>query len=176
MSRHKYPGFKRGQVGRFLIHMQERGKRRRYEFSSRWSLPGTVLSVFESLQDVGRYPEWWPQIRSVEQISEAEGLVRMRSFLPFVLVVKLSPILEDVDAGRLVAALEGDLEGTSEWEIREVGTNLVHADFQESVVLRKDSMRSFGYVARPLLIANHAWMMRSGEQGLRRRISSLPKA
>lgn len=135
----------------------------RYVFHTEWRLATAPDEVYAALRDVASYPQWWPQVRSVRQLSHTSGEVRCRSLLPYRLVFVISREIEDPHERVLSARQTGDLDGTSRWTVHDDGT----AVFDEDVVVRKALVRVAGRLARPVLRYNHALMMRSGERGLR---------
>jgi len=119
------------------------------------------------LADVEGYPAWWPQIRSVETVDEESARVRARSFLPYTLSLLLTRAVEDQDAGVLEARIAGDLEGWSRWRLQPGGDGCV-VRYDQEVTVPGRALRAASIVGRPLLVANHAWMMRGARRGLQR--------
>jgi hypothetical protein len=144
-----------------------------YRFRSDWQLAGaTTTAVYQVLADVQQYPGWWPQVRSVRQIDENSGAMEIRSTLPYTLRVVATREIEDEVALRLRASLSGDIDGWSEWQIRTSEEGCT-ATFCEEVIAG-GRLAVASRTLRPMLEWNHARMMRSGEVGLRRRLSALP--
>jgi hypothetical protein len=139
----------------------------RYRFRSAWHVDLAADSLFEVLSDIASYPHWWRQVRSVERIDDDTATVVCRSVLPYDLRLRAERAREDRAAGALEVRLSGDLDGWSRWTLRSEGhrTALV---YDQEVVVHGRLLRGLGLVARPLLRANHAWMMRSGRVGLER--------
>ena len=141
----------------------------RYQFKEAWhvDVPGPV--VYDVLADLPSYPEWWPQVRSVERIDDDSARVVCRSLLPYSLRFDLLRAREDRRAGVLEARLLGDLDGWARWT--------VHTSERSSLLLYEQQVTTPGRllnalarVGRPALEANHAWMMRAGRQGLHQRL------
>lgn len=141
-----------------------------YRFRSRWLVPADRDTLFGVLGDLGSYPQWWPQVRSVEQYDSKTALVVVRSSLPYALRVLATSLREDPVAGVLEARLAGDVNGWSRWTLPPAGAAgpLV---YEQVVVAERPLLRRLGPVARPLFRANHAVMMRAGERGLRARVA-----
>ncbi|RZS43312.1 hypothetical protein EV193_102291 [Herbihabitans rhizosphaerae] len=118
------------------------------------------------LADLGSYPAWWPQVRSIRQVAEDAAELVCRSVLPYDLVFRASHERKDKAAGELRARLTGDLDGYAGWTIepRGHGTRLV---FTQGVEVTKPLLRRLGLIARPALLVNHELMMRQGRRGLR---------
>lgn len=137
-----------------------------YLFRSEWRLAAAPGDVFDVLEDLRTYPNWWPEVRHVDQLSDEAAVVTCRSTLPYDLVFTTTQRRRDRAAGILEAALVGDLNGWSRWTIRTNGASCV-AVFEEEVDVGKRSLRTLAPVARPAFKANHTLMMRHGERGLR---------
>ncbi len=135
--------------------------------------------MFAVLAAADAYADWWPQIRAVTRLGPDDGEVHVRSLLPWTLRLRLHRAVTDAAAGRLAVRLAGDLTGWASWEVRPEGPGSVAAYRQEvdlaapglARVLRSPAVAR---LARPVLVANHDWMMRSGERGLRRRLVGQP--
>jgi hypothetical protein len=148
-----------------------------YEFRHEWSVPAKIGDVYDVLVDVGLYPCWWPQVRAVAWAGEDRVLFVCRSMLPYSLEFVASRRREDLDAGVLEAELAGDLDGWARWSLfpsdeaasSAPGTRVV---YEQHVVTTTWLLRVLAPVARPALRANHAWMMRAGERGLRQRVAT----
>jgi uncharacterized protein YndB with AHSA1/START domain len=143
----------------------------RYAFRTQWRIAASPDRVYAALADVSTYPQWWPEVRETEQLTETSGRVRCRSLLPYDLVMVLTREVEDPVERVLRAHLDGDLIGTSEWRVRADGDGSL-ATFDEDVAVGKAAVRMAGRLARPILTYNHDRMMRSGERGLRRRLGA----
>ncbi|MGZ4448021.1 MAG: SRPBCC family protein [Nocardioides sp.] len=136
-----------------------------YRFSSRWQLGADPRRVYDVLEDVAAYPQWWPQVRAVAAAGEEVALVACRSALPYTLHVELRPVVRDRDGGELTASLAGDLVGTCSWRLGTVpGGTVLH--FEQQVTTPGRGLRAMARVARPALELNHAWMMRGARRGL----------
>ncbi|MDQ2748395.1 MAG: SRPBCC family protein [Actinomycetota bacterium] len=142
-----------------------------YVFRSTWRIEADPDRVYAALADVAGYPTWWPQVHEATQLDDVSGELRCRSLLPYDLVFVIHSEVEDAERRILRARLDGDLAGTSQWEITADGTGGTRAVFDEDVVVGKALIRLAGPVARPALRYNHDRMMRAGERGLRRHLS-----
>ncbi|PYC73959.1 polyketide cyclase [Streptomyces tateyamensis] len=152
-----------------------------YRLTSTWRLPAPPGPVYRALRDVPAYPHWWPQVRQVVRLDERTGRVRIRSALPYQLLVTAHERRQDPPrasargysrAGVLEAELAGDLVGWSRWTVGPDGAAGSLAVFEEDVRPGKALMRRLALPGRPLFLINHALMMRSGERGLRARLGS----
>lgn len=138
----------------------------RYRFRTDWTIRAPAPAVFAALVDLGSYPAWWPDVRSVTRVDDSTAEVVCRATLPFALRLRLTRVEEDERAGRLGVALSGDLEGSLTGLVREQteGTRL---EIAQQVVVRKALLRALSPVAHPVFRVNHAVMMRRGLYGLR---------
>ena len=141
-----------------------------YRFAERWHLPVAPERVFDVLADLATYPEWWPQVRKVEGINDDRGRIECRSALPYTLRFEALRGREDRAAGVLEARLVGDLDGWSRWTVIPYGdgTELL---YEQQVTTARALLRWSALLVRPLLIWNHAWMMRGGQRGLAARLA-----
>ncbi|KUG57395.1 hypothetical protein AVL62_13260 [Serinicoccus chungangensis] len=140
-----------------------------FTFREDWTLPVEPAAVLDRLVDLGAYPTWWRQVRSVEQLGLDRARVRARSVLPVPLVLVLTREREDRQTGRLRVGLAGDLQGYVEVQVTPApgGCRMV---WEQRVLLAKPGLRHLAALppARWVLRANHAAMMRSARTGLGR--------
>ncbi|MEK8173239.1 SRPBCC family protein [Streptomyces sp. M19] len=141
-----------------------------YRFRSRWDLDAPPRAVYAVLAVGEEYPLWWPQVREATRVDASVGTARIRSLIPYDLVITLGEMREDRAAGLLESRLGGDLEGWARWTVTAHGTG-TRAVFEQDVVARKPLLRRLAVPGRPLFRANHALMMRAGRRGLRRRLA-----
>ncbi|GAB2704714.1 SRPBCC family protein [Kitasatospora kifunensis] len=143
-----------------------------YRLTSAWRLPAPPALVYRALREVERYPRWWPQVREIEQLDAVSGRLRIRSVLPYDLVFTATARRQEEQPGGrggvLEAELTGDLAGWSRWTVKPDGAGASLAVFEQDVRGGKALMRLLALPGRPLFLANHALMMRSGRRGLSR--------
>jgi hypothetical protein len=137
-----------------------------YLFQSIWVIHATPADVYAVLHDVGSYSMWWPEIKRVERVNEDRFSLRVRSVLPYYLDFESTRVREDKPSGVLEARLSGDLDGYSRWTIEASG-GVTRAVFDEEVDTHKRSLNLLAPLARPAFKANHTFMMRHGQAGLR---------
>jgi hypothetical protein len=141
-----------------------------YRFEHLWHLRAQQEQVYSALADVDGYNRWWPQVREIHRLDADRGRVRIRSVLPYSLNLILTRAIQDETRGILRVDIDGDLRGWCAWQLSagEAGTC---ARFSEEVEVTPPLLQRASFVTRPLLRANHAHMMRSGERGLRRHLA-----
>lgn len=144
-------------------------KRPFYRFQTTWRIDASASDAFEVLNEIERYPAWWPEIKDVRRIGEERAEVRIRAALPYTLHIQLQKEIADKPAGILRTSLTGDLEGWSSWSITPVAGACV-LRFNEEVATTGSLMNAVAPIARPLFRLNHRLMMRHGERGLRRHL------
>jgi Polyketide cyclase / dehydrase and lipid transport len=137
-----------------------------YVFRSVWTVKAAKADVFDVLEDLGSYAEWWPEIRRAQRLGEDSFELVCRSLLPYDLVFRSAQKQRDRVGGVLEATLTGDLEGFSRWTLTSDGA-MSTAVFEEEVIANKALLRRLAMVARPAFKANHALMMAHGQAGLR---------
>lgn len=142
-----------------------------YRFRSNWEVDAPRGYVFEVLKRGENYERWWPQVKRSARLSNGRYELVARSFLPYELRMVLTESVIDEGAGILEAKLQGDLEGFSRWTLSERAGKTI-ALFEEEVVTHKRLLNTLSPIVKPLLRYNHSVMMRHGERGLRRYLSS----
>jgi ribosome-associated toxin RatA of RatAB toxin-antitoxin module len=145
---------------------------RGFVFRSQWRLPARPRGVYDVLADVETYPRWWPQVRKARRLDDLSGELTCRSLLPYDLVFRMRQEVRDPDGLVLRAHMDGDLTGTTQWTITPDGTDASIAVFDEDVSVGSGLLHTAGRLFRPALKFNHDLMMRAGEKGLRKHLSS----
>lgn len=143
-----------------------------YRFVSIWDLPAPPDAVFEILGRADDYPRWWPQVREVTSVDGTSGTTRIRSFLPYDLVMTVRERRRDPGAGVIEATLGGDLDGWVRWTVTPHGGGC-RAVYEQEVDVRRRLMRILAVPGRPVFRANHALMMRAGRRGLVARLEGV---
>ncbi len=142
-----------------------------YHFVTDWEVPAPVDDVFMALVDSLRWPEWWPGVRRVEEITPGDGYglgnVRRYVFharLPYDLTFEMRSTRVEAPT-ILEGEAHGELAGTGRWilEATEAGT---HVRYYWDVRTTRGWMNLLAPIARPLFAWNHDAVMRWGEAGL----------
>ncbi|NGO74986.1 polyketide cyclase [Streptomyces sp. YC504] len=136
-----------------------------YRFRSVWDVPAAPDAVFRVLEEVEAYPSWWREIRETIRHDEDTGVVRIRSFLPYELLVTVRSARRDPEAGVLEVAASGDLQGWARWTVSSYNGGS-RAVYEQEVRVQRGLMRRFAVPGRPVFLLNHALMMRNGRRGL----------
>jgi hypothetical protein len=140
-----------------------------YVFSDSWQTPAPRELVHDVLLDLEHYVDWWPQVRAVASSGPDDALVVCRSLLPYDLDLHLHA--ESRDPELLRVTIDGPISGYAAWRLTPAGAG-TRLDFEQRVHAVTPLFRAASYVARPVLRANHAWMMRGAERGLASRLAA----
>lgn len=139
----------------------------RFRFEEEWCLPAPPERVRETLVDLARYPEWWPQIRAVASVDSETAWLRCRSSLPYTLDLVVRSVSEELPW--LEVALDGDLTGSVRWGL-EPCEGSTRMRLRQEVEVRGVLVPA-SYLAHGVLRWNHARMMAGAQRGLRRRVA-----
>ena len=82
-----------------------------YVFRSVWTVEAAFDDVHAALVDVRTYPQWWPAIRTVDDLGDSRFGRVARSLLPYELRFVSEERPEYRRPGVIHARLSGDLEG-----------------------------------------------------------------
>ncbi|MFD9910136.1 SRPBCC family protein [Streptomyces sp. NPDC059063] len=137
-----------------------------YRFRSRWILSADPAAVYAVLERAEDYPAWWPQVREVTRVDDRSGTVRLRSLLPYDLVITAREARRDPGRGVLEITMSGDLDGWARWTLTAAPAGGTLVRYDQEVEVRKPLMRRLAVPGRPLFRLNHALMMRAGRRGL----------
>lgn len=140
-----------------------------YHFSHSVTVEAARERVHELLLDLEHYVEWWPQVRAVASLGPDDALLVCRSLLPYDLEVHLHAVSREIDC--LEVALDGPLAGWVRWTLDESGPDRTRLAFEQEVQVGAWELVAGSYLARPVLRANHRWMMRGAARGMQGRLS-----
>ncbi|MCA1708233.1 MAG: polyketide cyclase, partial [Actinobacteria bacterium] len=59
------------------------GRLTHYVFRSVWTVEATLADLYVVLADVRTYPAWWPEIRTVKELTHGRFEMVARSLLPY---------------------------------------------------------------------------------------------
>ncbi|MFJ1810396.1 MULTISPECIES: SRPBCC family protein [unclassified Streptomyces] len=137
----------------------------RYRFRSLWALPAPPARVYDALERVEEYPRWWRQVREVNRVDGATGVIRIRALLPYDMTFTAREVRRDAAAGILESAFSGDIDGWARWTVTADGSGTL-ARYDQVVQVGKPLLRVLAVPGRPLFRLNHRLMMRAGRRGL----------
>jgi hypothetical protein len=145
-----------------------------YHFSHATTVDAARERVHALLLDLEHYVEWWPQVRAVASLGPDDALLVCRSVLPYDLEVHLHAVSRAIDC--LEVTVDGPLSGSVRWTLTAEGPDRTRLGFEQDVRVRRWELVLGWYAARPVLRANHAWMMRGARRGMQRRLAPQPRA
>ena len=149
----------------------------RYEFVTRWAFPFALERVWEAIYHSEAWPDWWPGTLQVVELKPGDdtgiGNVRRftwRGWLPYTLAVEME--VTRIEKFRTIEAVaRGELEGFGVWEFSKKN-GITHVRYDWRVSTRKLWMNLMAPLARPFFRWNHNVVMRRGEWGLKKLLSS----
>lgn len=154
-----------------------------FDVTRQWLVAAGHREVVDVLAEPLAYPRWWPQCRSAHPGGPTgpdgrEGhdsvVLEVRSALPYTLRLALTRAHEDRAGGLLAVRIHGDLRGWAVMRVRPEGTS-TRVLYRQRVIVAAPGIARWARPAAPVLRANHAWMMRAGERGLRRWLAHIER-
>lgn len=146
-----------------------------YRFLSTWLLDCPREPVWELIFDQRAWPQWWQGVREVVELDPgdesgvgAHSLLTWRSRLPYDLVFEARARAVE-RPGLIEAEVSGDLYGAGRWRLFEQG-GVTAVLYEWNVATSKRWMTALAPLLRPIFVANHDWVMRSGAEGLAERL------
>jgi len=149
-----------------------------YHFVTHWHLKGTTEEVYELLSDTEHATDWWPSLYHHIDIvghGQPDGTgkvvnVQTKGFLPYLL--QWSFRVTDVHpfTGFRLEAW-GELEGTGTWTFEQQG-DTVAVTYDWNVRTVKPLLRALSFL-RPFFAWNHSYVMKKGEEGIRRELQTV---
>jgi carbon monoxide dehydrogenase subunit G len=148
-----------------------------YSFATIWRLDAPVDAVFDTIDDSLAWPEWWPSVRSVEEVEpeRPDGLGALRRYtfkgrLPYALRFD-SRVTARERPTAISGTATGELEGTGDWRLTENdGTTVVRYDW--NIRTTRPWMNALAPLpfVDPIFRLNHHAVMRDGLHGISRRL------
>ena len=149
----------------------------RYAFLTTWLIEAEREAVWEVIDDVLAWPEWWRGVVSVDELDpgDEDGVggrhsIEWRARLPYPIAFEF--VTDRVERPRKMEGRAfGELEGSGCWRLFEQdGVTAVTYDWR--VGTTKRWMNVLAPVARPAFEYNHDWVMARGGEGLARRLGA----
>ncbi len=149
------------------------GRQNEYHFVTHWRIKAQIAEVYEVLRDPLSYPDWWKglYLRTVELKPGDQGDIgrvvgfEMRGWLPYTLRWQLR-CTEANKPYHFASDSSGDFVGRGVWTFQQDG-EWADVTFDWKIRAEKPFLRYFSFLLKPLFIANHNWVMKTWEEGLR---------
>jgi hypothetical protein len=148
-----------------------------FDLVSHWRIHAGVEDVWDALIDTASWPRWWPYARSVQALREggADGVGAVRRIewstpWPYRFVLEVEAV-ELLRHQRLRGRARGALDGQGLWLLRSAD-GITDLTYVWRVELGKTWLRWLAPLLAPVFRWNHEVVMRAGEQGLRRYLST----
>lgn len=144
-----------------------------YRLLTIWRIGAPLENVYAAIRDSQRWPEWWPNVRTVEQraAGQADGVDSIWRYawqgrLPYRVVFEVCATrVESLVA--IEGLTRGDLEGVGRWHFAcHEGVSIVRCEWH--VRSTRWWMNLLAPVTRSMFIRNHARVMAQGGDGLAR--------
>lgn len=148
-----------------------------HRFERTWRIAADPGVVFDALLDTPTWPRWWPALLDVETVDgdpqdPMDRLQRFTTRAPVGYRLELyGRLLRAVRPERLVARIEGDLEGGGRMELTPVEDGTLIA-YVLSVDIRKPWMARLDPLLGPVFAWSHDRVVDQGMDGLEQRIST----
>lgn len=149
-----------------------------FSFRSVWTVPVSLIVVWDSIGRVTEYPQWWKGIAHVELLKGPELPVTVGSRAKYIVKSPLYSLqyeteVVEYDLGKYILAKStGDLEGTGKWIFSESdkGTEAIF-EWNVSVTNPKLQFVSRLPFVRIMMGVFHNQIMSQGQAGLRQLLS-----
>jgi carbon monoxide dehydrogenase subunit G len=145
----------------------------RYLFVTTWQLETTIESVWQTINEPEKWPEWWPAVKSVTNLAQGDdqGIGRKWCFvyvskLPYKLAFE-SEIVHKEPPFILEGKAHGELAGSGRWELRQEGS-VATVRYIWDVATTKGWMNLLAPLLRPLFSWNHNITMQACGKGMAR--------
>lgn len=146
-----------------------------FHLVSDWDLAAPPARVWEALMRPAEWPIWWPAVTRAEVIERGDpdgvgSYIRFewRTALPFRLAFDIRTTR--VEPPTLIEGrAAGVLTGTGRWRLTPTPAG-THVRYDWIVTLEAPGLRLFAPLARKAFVWNHDQVMRSGRDGLARKL------
>jgi ribosome-associated toxin RatA of RatAB toxin-antitoxin module len=150
---------------------------REYRFLTAWLVSAQLESVYEAIDDVSGYPDWWSGVERVDELEagDADGVGSVhrqvwKSLLPYHL--EFTTRTTRVERPHVIEAdATGELVGHGRWRLFEAA-GATAALYEWNVSTSAAWMNLLAPIAKPVFAWNHHYVMRRGGEGLARRVAA----
>jgi hypothetical protein len=144
-----------------------------YDFTDVWTIPAGIDFAWRMVDDVARWPSWWPDYRFAEVISDVKHgpgtrwHVRVKSDLPYTLDFNFT-VLKHEPPNYVRTRVEGFFEGEIDWRLESPAAGITRMTLHEQTETKWALINLTARLGgRRLLKSNHASAMRRGEMGMK---------
>ena len=149
-------------------------------FVTIWRLQAPVERVFDTIDDTGAWPEWWPSVKAVERLAAGDaeklGAIDRMTFigkLPYRLAFEMK-VARRRPPNELVGLATGELEGVGDWSMRQEGDwTVVRYEWSIRTTRRWLNLLAPLPFVGEIFALNHHAVMRDGLRGIRRRLGGV---
>lgn len=145
-----------------------------FHFRSTWRIPSDLLSLWNAIGGVDRWPEWWKRIERVRVLRgptlpvSVGSLAEYRVHSPLGYHLTFQSEVTDFDLGKWInSSIVGQLSGKGRWEFAHTGGVTVAALIWDVAVTRPVLARVASLSpVRSAMSWAHDRVMESGERGI----------
>lgn len=148
-----------------------------YEFVTQWRFDAPVEAVWNEIEDVEAWSDWWRGILKVEKLKDgdAEGIGKIirttwKSALPYKLVFD-SEVVRVEKLKLIEIRAFGELDGIGVWTLTTENESATRIRYDWKVRTNKFWMNFLAPVAKPFFKWNHDRIMNWGNEGLAKKLS-----
>ncbi|MBL7927806.1 MAG: SRPBCC family protein [Bacteroidia bacterium] len=139
-----------------------------YSFTTVWHVMSGIEPVWQAINDVEQWPQWWPGVNKVEQLKPGGvgqiNVLTWKSILPYTL--KFKATITEVRTHKLITAqATGELEGSGQWVFEQLAGNQTKLTYYWQVRTTKMWMNLLAPLAF-IFRYNHHVVMNWGGKGL----------
>lgn len=147
-----------------------------YRIWTRWRIRGTLEEVADIWLDAGSLEQWWSDAFLESRVlveGDADGSRRTfalhtKGMLPYTLRLTSRVTYADYPTAFTVVTW-GDLNGKANCHFRQMGPD-VEMRCNWKVTVARPLLIVGSFLCKPLLEANHRWVMARGQEGLKREL------
>jgi uncharacterized protein YndB with AHSA1/START domain len=145
----------------------------RYDFTDVWMIPAPVELCWRMVDDVAGWPEWWPDYRFAEVVSDVKHgpgtrwHVKVKSDLPYTVDFEFT-VLEHDPPRYVRISTRGFFDGEVDWRLEAIDPTTTRMTLHEQTETTWPLINLTARIGgRRLLERNHAVAMRRGEGGMK---------
>jgi hypothetical protein len=145
-----------------------------YYFLDKWFIPAPIDKVWAYISNSKSYPQWWgmawENVTPLNDVPPGGVGAKVSIIAKGVLPYKVKLTIETVRVEKphtLGVIASGDLNGSGLWQLKEVDGGTA-VSYEWIVRADKPIIRYLSPIVKPVFEYNHRWVMRHGEEALRK--------